>query len=173
METKKNKIVSAQEKSYPMKNVIIEKSIESLKKEGLKFSVDDLAAQLAISKKTVYKYFPDKESLAFAIYEKYYAQACKEVENIVNNSNNIRFDLLKLYFDSKVMTRADIFNKYALNRSVSTFAKQKESELWNCICPYFSECDDVAKIIVDGAFEKLLSVDIDCKKVIRRLVSLW
>lgn len=41
-----------------MKNKIIEQSIENLKKDGLKFSVDSLAAQLVISKKTVYKYFP-------------------------------------------------------------------------------------------------------------------
>lgn len=58
-----------------MKNKIIEQSIENLKKDGLKFSVDRLAAQLGISKKTVYKYFPDKESLALAIFEKYYADA--------------------------------------------------------------------------------------------------
>lgn len=173
METKNKKIVSVREKSYPMKNLIIEKSIENLRKEGLKFSVDDLAAQLAISKKTIYKYFPDKESLAFAMYEKYYADARKEVAEIVKNSNDIRFDLLKLYFDSKKMTRADIFNKYALNRSVSSFAKQKEDELWNSICPYLYEGDDVARIIVDGALEKLLRIDTDCTKIIRRLVSIW
>ena len=46
-----------------MKNKIIEQSIENLKKDGLKFSVDSLAAQLGISKKTVYKYFPIKNRL--------------------------------------------------------------------------------------------------------------
>ena len=49
-----------------MRDRIIRASIENLRREGLKFSVDTLTAQLKISKKTVYKYFPDKESLAVA-----------------------------------------------------------------------------------------------------------
>ncbi|MGN1480125.1 MAG: TetR/AcrR family transcriptional regulator, partial [Acutalibacteraceae bacterium] len=58
-----------------MKDRIIYESIESLRREGLKFSVDTLAENLKISKKTVYKYFPDKETLALALYEKYYNDA--------------------------------------------------------------------------------------------------
>ncbi|MGN0745011.1 MAG: TetR/AcrR family transcriptional regulator [Christensenellales bacterium] len=156
-----------------MKNTIIDKSIELLKKEGLKFSVDDLSAQLGISKKTVYKYFPDKESLAFAMYEKYYDVACGQVASVADHSNDVVFDLLALYLDSKTMTRAEIFNKYALNRSVSVFAMRKESELWDCMRPYLPACDDALKIIVDGALEKALSEGADCEKVIRRLVALW
>lgn len=55
-----------------MREKIIEASIEALKKEGLKFSVDTLADGLKISKKTLYKFFPDKQALALALYEKYY-----------------------------------------------------------------------------------------------------
>lgn len=40
-----------------MKERIINESIESLRREGLKFSIDTLAEKLNISKKTVYKYF--------------------------------------------------------------------------------------------------------------------
>ena len=156
-----------------MKNKIIEQSIENLKKDGLKFSVDSLAAQLGISKKTVYKDFPDKESLALAIFEKYYADARKKAVEIGETSDNKRFGLLKLFFDSKVMTRDDVFNKYTLNLSVSAFAKQKEKELWDSISPFLTQCDDAVKIIVDGAFEKLLHENVDCDSVIRRLEALW
>ena len=51
-----------------MKNRITEESVKSLQQEGLKFSVDTLAEKLKISKKTIYKYFPDKEALAVAVY---------------------------------------------------------------------------------------------------------
>ena len=47
METKKGDFVSN------MKDRIIRESIESLRQEGLKFSVDTLADKLRISKKTV------------------------------------------------------------------------------------------------------------------------
>ena len=122
-----------------MKNKIIEQSIENLKKDGLKFSVDSLAAQLGISK-TVYKYFPDKESLALAIFEKYYADARKKAVEIGETSDNKRFGLLKLFFDSKEMTRDDVFNKYTLNLSVSAFAKQKEKELWDSVFNAMRRC---------------------------------
>lgn len=52
-----------------MKDKIIKASIESLRQEGLRFSVDTLAEKLKISKKTIYKFLPDKESLAVALYE--------------------------------------------------------------------------------------------------------
>ena len=39
----------------------------------MRFSVDTLAERLNISKKTIYKFFPNKEALAFALYQKYYA----------------------------------------------------------------------------------------------------
>ena len=42
-----------------MRDKIVEASIEALRNEGLKFSVDTLADSLRISKKTVYKFFPD------------------------------------------------------------------------------------------------------------------
>lgn len=52
-----------------MKNTIIDASIELFQSVGLKFSIDMLAKKLKISKKTIYKYFIDKGSLAIALYE--------------------------------------------------------------------------------------------------------
>ena len=62
METKKKGNVSV------LREAIIQTSIESLRQEGLKFSVDTLCDKMKISKKTVYKYFPDKQALAVALY---------------------------------------------------------------------------------------------------------
>ncbi|HIT17242.1 MAG TPA: TetR/AcrR family transcriptional regulator, partial [Candidatus Caccosoma faecigallinarum] len=55
-----------------IKTKIIQQSIKSLQAEGLRFSIDLLAKELKISKKTIYKYFKNKEALAMAIYEKFY-----------------------------------------------------------------------------------------------------
>lgn len=59
METKKKGFVSV------LRDAIIQASIESLRQEGLKFSVDILSDKMKISKKTVYKYFPDKQARVF------------------------------------------------------------------------------------------------------------
>ena len=65
-----------------MKELIITQSIDSLRREGLKFSVDTVAKALNISKKTIYKYFPDKQSLAIALYERYYADIFTRISGI-------------------------------------------------------------------------------------------
>lgn len=80
METKKGENVSV------MRDKIIKESINSLRNEGLKFSVDSLADKLKISKKTIYKFFPDKQSLALALYEKYYNDANEKAQKFVNSS---------------------------------------------------------------------------------------
>lgn len=76
-----------------MKDRIIYESIESLRREGLKFSVDTLAENLKISKKTVYKYFPDKETLALALYEKYYNDAEIKAEKIISSDSPKPYEL--------------------------------------------------------------------------------
>lgn len=161
-----------------MKDKIICASIESLRSEGLKFSVDTLASKLRISKKTIYKYFPDKEALALAIYEKYYSEAKKKAKMLTDGSTpHVRLDLLYLYFYSKTMIAGDIFNKYKLNDSVYFYAAGQNDELWKIISAFFAENSpdentDVVRIIVDGTFEKLCSARQSPDAVIERLVKL-
>lgn len=161
-----------------MKDKIIQASIEGIREEGLKFSVDVLANKLKISKKTVYKYFPDKETLAKALYEAYYSDTEKRAQELIcKNTEESHKSLLCLYFDSKKMTHSDIFNKYKLNQKIYAYTKEKADVLWEIISASFSgtlsEADKKAfRIIVDGSFEKLC---IDCtalENVVERLVSL-
>lgn len=163
-----------------MKDKIVQASIEGLRKDGLKFSVDLLANQLKISKKTIYKYFPDKEALSKTLYETYYLEASKQVKELLSQNTETSYkELLYIYFDSKKMTRNDIFNKYKLNQTIYAYTKEKSDNLWEMIASSFfggsSELDKkVFRIIVDGSFEKLCE---DCsvlEGVIERLVKiLW
>lgn len=159
-----------------MKDKIIESSIEALKKDGLKFSVDTLADSLKISKKTVYKFFPDKETLALALYEKYYTNAINRAKELISSNSALSVEeLLYLYFDSKTMTRRDIFNKYKLNNTIYAFAASKNDDLWLLMASSFKEeatDKQTFRIIVDGAFEKLCNDGINPDNVIKRLVDL-
>lgn len=161
-----------------MKDLIINASIESLRNEGLKFSVDMLANKLKISKKTIYKIFPSKEALALALYEKYYDNAENTAQMIINgNSPSARHELLRLYFDSKVMTRKDIFNKYKLNDKIYSYASEQNNNLWEIISASFgskvpAQDMEAIRIIIDGAFEKLCTDNIYSNSVIERLVQL-
>lgn len=172
METKKGDFVSG------MKDKIVRASIEGLRSEGLKFSVDLLANKLKISKKTIYKYFPDKETLSIALYETYYSDAAKQAGELISKNTEESYKkLLYIYFDSKRMTRNDIFNKYKLNQTIYAYTKEKSDFLWEIIAASFSgelsEMDKkVLRIIVDGSFEKLCEDCSEVEGVIERLVKL-
>ena len=169
METKKGENVSG------VRDKIIAESISSLRREGLKFSVDTLAERLKISKKTVYKYFPDKEALA--LYEKYYGDAARLAGELMGNENSAPADLLRLYFDSKTMIRSEIFNKYKLNGSIYSYAAGQNDALWSMLSPAFSRGKSKAetetfRVIVDSSFEKLADSRLAPDAVIEMLVRL-
>lgn len=172
METKKKCFVSV------MRDAIIQASIESLRQEGLKFSVDTLSDKMKISKKTVYKYFPDKQTLAVALYKKYYSDATAQAERLIDkNSEDSHRELLKLYFDSKVMTCSKIFNKYKLNQMIYAYTTKESDILWEVIAASFcaAKTDEEKKalrIIVDGTFEKLCLLGSSPDYIIDRLMDL-
>ena len=163
-----------------MKDEIIAASIESLRSEGLRFSVDTLANRMKISKKTIYRYFPDKEALALAIYERYYDDAEQRATALaLSDSQDDRTELLRLYYDSKMLTRGEIFNKYKLNCSISSYTVKRSERLWEIILSASDagkaadgENSAALRIIVDGSLEKLCGCDNAPDAVIERLVKL-
>ncbi len=65
-----------------MKKKIIEGAIEVYKKKGPKFTMDDLAASLGMSKKTIYTVFRDKKTLLIDMVD-FTFDAIKEAEEEV------------------------------------------------------------------------------------------
>ena len=160
-----------------MKDKIIYEAIKSLQDEGLKFSVDTLAEKLKISKKTVYKFFPTKEALALAIYEKYYSEARKKVDMILGkHESTLKIDLMWLYYESKKMIRSEIFNKYNLNDIIHAYTSTQNNALWETISSAFINDNDknteTLRIIIDGTLEKLCDSEMNPENVIERLVQL-
>lgn len=114
------------------------------------------------------------------MYETYYSDAARKAGGLIHeNTRNSCKELLCLYFDSKQMTRKDIFNKYKLNQTVYAYTKEKSDQLWDIIAASFgeelSETDKkVFRIIVDGTLEKLCEDCTPLEDVIERLVDiLW
>lgn len=65
-----------------MKEKIIEATIWVFNQKGLKFTMDDIAKELSMSKKTIYTVFKDKESLLFEMVD-YCFDKIKESEDAV------------------------------------------------------------------------------------------
>lgn len=158
-----------------MKEKIVDLSIQKLRTEGLRFSVDTIAKELKISKKTVYRYFSSKESLAAAIYEKFYRDAEAKLAGILAAGGSDRLGkLLECYLLSFYMIRKEIFNKYALNDGIRAYALARHERLWEMLEPVFPDgLKKTAKIMTDGTLEKLVQTDADAAPVIERLVKCY
>lgn len=70
------------------KERILEATIKVFNKKGLKFTMDDIATELSISKKTIYKVFKDKETMFYDMVD-YCFDAIKESETKVLEDTTI------------------------------------------------------------------------------------
>lgn len=71
-----------------LKEKILEATIKAFNQKGLKFTMDDIAAELSMSKKTLYIVFADKESLLYEMVD-YCFDNIKECENRIMNDTRL------------------------------------------------------------------------------------
>ena len=71
-----------------IKEQILKTTLLVFNEKGLKFTMDDIAEQLRISKKTLYKVFDDKEALFLAMVD-YMFDTIKESESAVVEDNSL------------------------------------------------------------------------------------
>lgn len=71
-----------------IKEQILKTTLLVFNEKGLKFTMDDIAEQLKISKKTLYKVFDDKEALFLAMVD-YMFDTIKESERAVVEDNRL------------------------------------------------------------------------------------
>lgn len=70
-----------------------------LKKDGLKYTVDDLSSNLSISKITIYKYLTNKENITIQLYEKIYSDL---IFKICKLSDNIDLNIVLKILDDEI-----------------------------------------------------------------------
>ena len=71
-----------------LRQKIFEGTIVVFNQKGLKFTMDDVAKELGISKKTIYKVFPDKEKM-FLLMVDYLFDGIKNAEDEVMHDKNL------------------------------------------------------------------------------------
>ena len=79
-----------------LKEKILEGTIKVFNQKGLKFTMDDLASELGMSKKTIYTVFKDKDSLFLAMVD-YLFDSIKESEReVVENESLTTIEKIRL-----------------------------------------------------------------------------
>ena len=71
-----------------LRETILEGTIQAFNKKGLKFTMDDIAALLGISKKTIYTVFQDKNTLVSEMVD-YCFDSIKESEQKVLSDTSL------------------------------------------------------------------------------------
>lgn len=67
--------------------MILTGTLQAFNRKGIKFTMDDVAKELSISKKTIYTVFPDKETMFLAMVDFLFDGIKKSEEAVCNDSS--------------------------------------------------------------------------------------
>ncbi|MGH2575586.1 MAG: TetR/AcrR family transcriptional regulator [Ignavibacteria bacterium] len=94
----------------PERDKILKFSLDKFTSEGFyKTSMDEIARELQVSKKTIYKYFPSKQKLLHAISEDLiYCVRC-DIEDIIDTDESVIVKFVKIFnvYSSRLMKISD------------------------------------------------------------------
>ena len=81
-----------------IKEKIVATAMRSFAQRGIKaVKMDDIAAELSVSKRTLYELFTDKENLLFEGVCMYHAQKHREMEELTRQGDNVMTIILDIY----------------------------------------------------------------------------
>lgn len=151
-----------------MREEIIEITVELMNRSGVKFTIDDIAAELRISKKTVYKYFKGKEELAAAVFDKIISDTIAKQQSILASINTIRYKIKEYlieYIEIYRLTSSEIFNLYSLSKQLRDGIVLRINDNWCGVEELFEEyfiqqdkldCNiAIMRIIIEGSYDKI------------------
>lgn len=114
-----------------LKIVILEGTLQAFRQKGLKFTMDDIAKLLGMSKKTIYTVFQDKEDLFLAMVD-YLFDSIKECEcQIVENTDLTTIEKVRAILGvmPDVYKDIDFRQLYTLKEKYPTIYAQLEKRL--------------------------------------------
>ena len=95
---------------------ILDEAARQFDQKGIKFTMDDLARALGMSKKTIYTVFEDKRSIMTETIDRFFDDALIEEETILNNTELTIIEQLKKIIGSvpERYTQNDLTQLYVL-----------------------------------------------------------
>ncbi|MGL5113521.1 MAG: TetR/AcrR family transcriptional regulator [Flavobacterium sp.] len=146
-----------------MKEKIIEKASELFLKLGFKsITMDDIASEMCISKKTIYKYFSNKEMLIEESSQIIHKEIHEKIQSVVQKNFNAieeNFEIRKMFKEMFYMI--DTSPIYQLKKHYPAIYRK-------VINREISECNTIFKLniekgIREGFYRETLSIDIYVK----------
>jgi len=118
---------------------ILDEAAKLFDSKGIKFTMDDLARSLAVSKKTIYTVFEDKRSIMTETIDRFFDDALAEEEAILNDDSLAIPDQLKAIIGRvpERYTQNDLAQLYVLKEkypSVYRHWQRCRENYWEGVC---------------------------------------
>lgn len=118
---------------------ILDEAAKLFDSKGIKFTMDDLARSLAVSKKTIYTVFEDKRSIMTETIDRFFDDALAEEEAILNDDSLSIPDQLKAIIGRvpERYTQNDLAQLYVLKEkypSVYRHWQHCRENYWEGVC---------------------------------------
>ncbi len=149
-----------------MKDKIVEQSEEKFFKDGFyKTTMDEVASELGMSKKTIYKFFPSKDDLIMAIAKHFMNRMKRKILPALNSDKNAIEKLGEL-----IKILAGVSEKISSKRMEEM--KRHFPQIWNEIDSFRTKMmfENITRVIDQGKAEGLF-VDYPTSIVMNMLVA--
>ncbi|MBR7927567.1 TetR/AcrR family transcriptional regulator [Aerococcaceae bacterium zg-ZUI334] len=157
----------------PLEQQIIEQTIRLFQEQGFKFTLDELASRLRISKKTIYQYFSSKEAIFNEVVEYGFAKIqstkCRILESNLSTVEKLKSVLIAMPQEFEKIDFRELKNLEKMYPSVNFNLQQHFEADWE---PIFALIEqgiheetirpiniNVLKMILTAAFEAFMSSD--------------
>ncbi len=157
---------------HDIRSEVLKEATLQFEKKGLKFTIQDIADQLHIAKKTIYHLFPSKEKLMIAMIEDGFEKIQEEKEKIIQSSLPIDRKLRKVLIAfPKAYQHIDFGKLEGLEKypDVAECLNRNLEQNWEPILSMMTEgiregifrkVDlTVFRLMITASFEKFLSSD--------------
>lgn len=118
---------------------ILDEAAKLFDKKGIRFTMDDLARSLAVSKKTIYTVFEDKRSIMTETIDRFFDDALREEEAILNDVSLSIPDQLKSIIGRvpERYTQNDLAQLYVLKEKYPSVYRHWQlcrEDYWEGVC---------------------------------------
>lgn len=147
-------------------------AIENFTKFGSKrFSMDELATNLGISKKTLYKHFNSKEKLVQDSFQFYLDNVRRDInEYMLQNPNNEQPLITIIYIYKRGLISFQELNPsflYGLSKyypkAYQIYSKLKKDIIWDIVCPLLKKAQALQQV------RKNVKVELVCSLFLARM----
>ena len=134
-----------------MKARIMKAFLEEIHEKSMKFTMDDLAKRLGISKRTLYQHFSSKTEILDAIIDSTLNEFDEKTDTIMKDQNLQLVDKIK-----KVITVIPKYNDF-YNWQILDQMKKTHPEQWERVYIALNEWDELRELIEQGIREGIIA----------------